>query len=210
MATIPYSPTPAAIPRFLQHIQSAGVPSKVSTRYLVSVGFKSTNDRSIIPVLKSIDFIDGSGIPTQRWRAYRDKSKAPAVLAAAIRQAYFELFETYPDAYRKDDEAIRNFFGSRSDLGEATLGLAVRTFKALSEKADFEGEELADERAEEISQLAQPATSQPRPRLNATVGTAPVVNINIQLELPATDDASIYEKLFAAMRKNLFPDGSSS
>ena len=210
MASIPYTPTPAAIPRFLQHIQSAGVPPKVSTRYLVSVGFKSTNDRYLIGILKSIDFIDASGVPTQRWRGYRDKGEAPGVLAAAVRHAYPELFETYPDAYRKDDEAIRNFFGSRTDLGESTLSLAVRTFKTLCEKADFEGAQVANEVVDEIARLAEHASNQPKARIGSAARVGPVVNINIQLELPATEDASVYEKLFAAMRKNLFPDGNSS
>src|SRR5947209_8998599 len=101
----------------------------------------------------SVVLLYTTGTPTERLRAYRDKAKAGGVLAAGIRQAYPELFETYPDAYRKDDEAIRNFFSSRTDLGEATLALAVRTFKTLCEKANFEGAELAEEIAAEISQL---------------------------------------------------------
>jgi len=31
------------------------------------------------------------------------------------------------------------------------------------------------------------------------------VNINIQLTLPATDDESVYDKLFASLKRNLFP-----
>ena len=210
MASVPYTPTPASIPKFLQHIQSAGVPAKVTQIYLVGVGFKSTNDRYLIAILKAIDFIDNSGTPTDRWRSYRDKAKAPGVLAAGIRHAYSELFETYPDAYRKDDEAIRNFFGSRTDLGESTLGLAVRTFKALCEKANFEGPEVTEEIVEDIGKLAKVEVKQGKAASGGMGATSPVININIQLELPPTEDASIYEKLFAAMRKNLFPDGSSS
>src|SRR6267143_621267 len=154
MATVPYTPQPASIPRFLQHIQSAGVPTKVTQVYLVGVGFKTSNDRYLIAILKAIDFVDTGGVPTERWRSYRDKAKAAGVLAASIRHAYPELFETYPDAYRKDDEALRNFFSSRTDLGESTLGLAVRTFKALCEKANFEGPEVTAEIVDDISQLA--------------------------------------------------------
>jgi len=210
VATVPYTPNPASIPRFFQHIQAAGVPAKVTNTYLEGVGFKSKNDRYLIAVLKAIGFLDNSGSPTERWRSYRDKAKGPGVLAAGIRHAYSDLFETYPDAYRKDDEAIRNFFSSRTDLGESTLALAVRTFKSLCLNANFEGAELVEETAAEIAELAKP-DERPATRAAASGGTrAPVININIQLELPATDDASIYEKLFEAMRKNLLTDGSSS
>ena len=39
------------------------------------------------------------------------------------------------------------------------------------------------------------------------VGVTPpgglTVNINLQLQLPATDDASVYDNLFSALRKHL-------
>ena len=43
MASLPYSPQPSAIPKFLKHIQGAGVPTKVTQAYLASVGFRSSN-----------------------------------------------------------------------------------------------------------------------------------------------------------------------
>ena len=38
--------------------------------------------------------------------------------------------------------------------------------------------------------------------------TAPNVTINITLQITATNDASIYDKFFASMKKYLFPDES--
>jgi hypothetical protein len=70
---------------FLQKIQAVGVPSKVTVKYLESIGFKSKNDRYLISILKAIGFVDDSGTPTDFWRAYRNKAEAPAVLAAAVR-----------------------------------------------------------------------------------------------------------------------------
>src|SRR5215472_16948064 len=103
-ADFPYLTNPASLGRFLEKIRAIGVPSKVNAVYLNSLGFKSSNDRPIIAVLKFLDFIDGSGIPKENWQKYRS-SAARAVLASAIRKAYSELFATYPDADRKDAEA---------------------------------------------------------------------------------------------------------
>jgi hypothetical protein len=36
--------------------------------------------------------------------------------------------------------------------------------------------------------------------------TGPDVTINISLQMAATNDAAIYDKFFAAMKKHLFPD----
>ena len=108
--TYTYHVNPVNLKKFLEHIQTAGVPSrKVTFQYVSSVGFKSTNDRAIITVLKAIGFLNKSGLATDIWRAYRNKSESKKVLAAALRKAYPTLFATYPDANRKDTEALRNF-----------------------------------------------------------------------------------------------------
>jgi len=204
MANAPYTPNTTAIPRFLTLIQSAGVPPKVSQDYLKSVGFKSSNDRYLIPILKALGFLDQSGTPTERWRAYRDKGRAKGVLAAAITEAYSSLFETYPDAFRRDNEALRNYFSTHSsNLNDSTLQLVVRTFKTLCESADFESPAAAEEILERVVVKDKEIV----PRQNRQEHGSLTVNINIQLQLPATDDATIYEKLFEAMNKTILARG---
>jgi hypothetical protein len=41
--------------------------------------------------------------------------------------------------------------------------------------------------------------------LAQAIGVAPQIAINIQLQLPETDNAEVYEKLFKALKDNLFP-----
>jgi len=203
----PYHVNAANLPKFLEHVQSSGVPAKVTAQYASSVGFKSSNDRAIITVLKFIGFIDNSGVPSSVWKAYRNRTESKKVLAAALRKSYATLFGTYPDAQRKDNEALRNFFSSHTSVGEATLGYMVRTFKVLAEMADFESEggeiELtendfpADDQGSAVTRIV-------RQRQQNNGGPAGMtVNINIQLQIPATENAAIYESFFAAMKKNL-------
>src|SRR5260370_32673431 len=116
MAQAIYPPNTNSIPRFLTHVQSAGVPPKVSGEYLKSVGFKSGNDRYLIPILKALKFLDSSGQPTDRWRAYRDKQKAKGVLAAAITGTHSRLVERYQGAHPLDEGALRAYF--RNDGGD--------------------------------------------------------------------------------------------
>ena len=209
MADFPYSPHAAKVKTFLVHVQKAGVPEKVTLKYLEKVGFKSTNDRYILGILKFLGFVDSAGIPTKTWTDYRNRQAAGATLAAAMRHGYADLFRTYPDAHRKDNEALRNYFSAHTKVAESTLGLIVMTFKALAAIADFEASPAAgsDESKEDTAAPSRrrPATttrgdSEARP---PTLGT-PTININIQLQLPATENASIYDKLFAALKKHLF------
>jgi hypothetical protein len=123
-----------------------------------------------------------------------------------LQKSYADLFRTYPDAHRKDNEALRNYFSAHTKVADSTLGLIVSTFKALCAIADF------DNPANEPETPAAASTPE-RPKValkeelaeRNSAGRAPAININIQLQLPATDDGKIYDNLFAAMKKHLFP-----
>jgi hypothetical protein len=206
--TYTYHVNPVNLKKFLEHIQTAGVPSrKVTFQYVSSVGFKSTNDRAIITVLKAIGFLNKSGLATEVWRAYRNKSQSKRVLAAALRKAYPTLFATYPDANRKDTEALRNFFSSHSSVGEGALGYMVRTFKTMADMADFESlaEPSPEVEVEGEGQEQQEEKGGAVVKHKVLSGTpnGMTVNINIQLQIPATDKADVYDSFFAAMKKHL-------
>jgi len=209
MADFPYSPHAAKLKQFLDHVQKAGVPEKVTLKYLEKVGFKSTNDRYLLGILKFLGFVDASGVPMRTWSDYRNRQTAGATLAAAMRRGYADLFRTYPDADRKDNEALRNYFSAHTKVAESTLGLIVTTFKALAAIADFEavaaaGGDTPEETAAPARRRAVTTTRSGEPEARAATPGVPTININIQLQLPATDDASIYDKLFAALKKHLF------
>src|SRR5688572_18195737 len=76
MADFPYTTVPGKIGTLFAKIREVGVPQKVTQQWLKSVGFKSSNDASLVGVLKYIGFIDGSAVPTLKWTQYRgDNSK---------------------------------------------------------------------------------------------------------------------------------------
>jgi len=199
MAKAPYTPTPQNVKEFFETIQSLGIPPRVHRAYLATIGFKSSNDHSLIGVSKSLGFVDTAGKPTTKWSDFKDKNKAPKVMADAIKTTYADLYSTYPDAEKKDDATLQNYFASTSGVAVSVARLMVRTFKNLCEFAGFEAKAAeehvttptapAGEKVGEIPPGVQPVT----------------LNINIQLQLPATENATIYEALFSALKKNLFP-----
>ncbi len=75
MAEFPYSPHAANVKRFLDHVQKAVVPEKVTLNYLKKVGF-SSNDRYILGILKFLGFVDACGMPTKTWTDYRNRQAA--------------------------------------------------------------------------------------------------------------------------------------
>ncbi|MEE9554186.1 MAG: DUF5343 domain-containing protein [candidate division Zixibacteria bacterium] len=197
MEKSPYIQSQNTIRRFFSHIQTSGKPSKVTYKYLESVGFKSKNDRPIIGILKFIGFLDSSGVPTELWQKYRTKQRGGIVLAKAIKSAYSSLFLLYPDAHRKDTEALRDFFSTHTTVGAASLQMMINTFKALCELANFEAD--ASEYLLETSSppVSSAITSQ------KTTQSGLVININIELGLPSDADPKTFENLFSAMKKYL-------
>jgi hypothetical protein len=210
VTTVPFTPSPNSIERFLNLIQSAGVPATVNMAYLKGVGFRSGNDSYLIPIFKQLGFLDATATPTDSWKSYRNKSEAPKVLAAGLHKAYAELFNTYPDAHRKDDEALHNWIRAKTDLNEEKVRQSVATFRTLCKHSEFDGTPVASIATDKppTDLTGTPPSGVTPPTIN--MPTAPSVTINIQLQLPPSADGDIYEKFFQAMKKYLYPDGSPS
>jgi len=195
-----YALKTGSLKEFLEKVKSKelGTPEKVTIDYLASIGYKSTNDRPIIRVLRSIDFIDESGKPKQNFSDFRTE-KSGQVMAAALRKTYADLFSTYPDPLKKSSEDLENFFATgKPTITKPTLGLYVDTFKTLCDFADFgvppvEGEAKGkeEEKKEEKKGIPQ-------------IPEGITINLNIQLTLPVTDDAKVYENIFKALKEQLF------
>lgn len=202
MVTYPYVPSPDKLPAFFQKIGGIGVPSKLTNQTLKSIGFTSSNDSRLLSVVKFLRFVDGNGVPTQSWTALR---KHPAsAIAQAVTSAYSSLFEHYPDAHQRDDEALRTFFSANTNVGSEAVRQTVATFKALAKLGDFSAIENPSNEEEVVAAVQKT----PKAKGHGGGGTSdtqlPVVNLNIQLQLPSDASAETFERFFEAMRKHLF------
>ena len=126
MAEIPYTTVPGTLKKLLQKIREVKKPDNATYNWLSSIGFKSTNAKSTIRVLKHIDFLDKSGVPTERWNQYRD-SHYQQVLGSAIRDGYAELYSTFPSPHELIDQELWHYFSSKSGAGKRTVDLMVST-----------------------------------------------------------------------------------
>ena len=197
MLDFPYTLNTGKIKPFLEHVKSAKKPPKVNRNYLESAGFKSKNDRALMKMMKFIGFLDSSGVPTDVWHGYRDPKRSEEVLAKAIRTAYSDLFGMYDDAFSKDDEALRSYFSSKTDVGKATVDYIVLTFKNLCKYADF-GAVPA-----EVTVSKPTVSLPPREEITPKVKIAPSLQLNIEIHIaPDTSDEKI-ETVFKNMKKYL-------
>jgi len=200
----PYILTPDAFRQFVTKLSSVGIPDKVNQPWLATLGFKSKNHRQFPGILQFVGLIDQSGRPTDKYKALRQGDEGRRKLGAYIGEAYADLFKVYPDADRKDMEALRNFFRARSTLGDRAVGAMAVTFQTLCSLALFNGAAGAPAEGEQVR--AAKGTEEPQKQRPATRGGL-TVNVNIQLELPATTDGDVYDKLFSSMARHILKFG---
>ncbi len=204
-----YLTTSKNLPDILSAIQQAQAPDRFTQSFLESLEFKSSSDRLIIGVLKSLGFLDDNGTPTERYYRFLDQSQGGAVLAEGIREAYADLFRVNKDAQKLDNQELINKFKtlSQGKLSASVLSKFSMTFTALVKQADFsrappppapekefekiEDEDDADDRATKVK--VKPS--------NLNLGG---MHYNIQLILPDTRDPKVFDALFRSLREHLF------
>jgi len=190
MANYAYTTVPGKIKGFFEKLRTVGVPQKATVEWLASIGYKSSNDRTLLKVLKFLSFCDSKGIPTKRWTEYRG-ANCGKVLATAIREAYQKLFYTYDDAHLRTDQELESYFSTRMGVGKEAVSKAVSTFKHLCELAEFDTTTRPEG--------SEPVPTGPMPRQ----AWKPSLHIDIQIHLSPDVTAEQLDLLLASMAKHL-------
>jgi hypothetical protein len=218
-----YLVTTKNLDAFLKSIQSAKAPERFTNKFLTQLDFSSSNDRLLIGVLKALRFVDDNGVPTQRYFDFLDQGQSGRVLAEGIRDAYSDLFTVNKNAQNMTIDEVKNklktlTLGQKSDN---VVSLMANTFKALSDLADWEAAPSAftstatpppvatAEKPESKTETpsAPPSTTPPPLTTvppNLDTGNRPLqLHYDIQIHLPESRDAAVYDAIFAALRKHL-------
>jgi Family of unknown function (DUF5343) len=187
----------------LNSIVGAQAPEKFTTRFLESLDYKSASDRLVIGVLKSLGFLADDGRPTQRYFDYLDQTRSAVVLAAAIREAYADLFQVNKSANAMSKAEIMNKFKtlSQGQYSESVLDKMAMTFTALCGLADFNTTTISLTPETPLNKDESVEIEAPRSTKNGlSIGG---LVYNIQLILPESRDAKVYDALFDALKRHL-------
>lgn len=206
MADFQYVLVPNKISTLFDRIRTVNRPAKVTQGWLLSNGFTSKNDRALIGLLKSLDYIDASGTPTA---AYGDLKSSEDLRRNSIgRQmavGYKVIFDHFPTdhiATSLTRDELANFIRPKVSAGASVVKNVVSTFFALKALAKFDDAATASLAAPALpAAVTRPTTKAPS---SSPAGAETLnVTINLSLEIPPTSDADVYDKLFAAMAKHL-------
>jgi len=204
-----YTQKAGAIPAYFDAILDAQPPDRFSIKFLENLGFTSTNDRLFISVLKDLGFLSADGAPQQRFYEFMDRSQSRKILAAAIQEAFSDLFAVNKKANELSADDVKNklrtlYAGKKTDN---VIDRIARTFTALCEYADFsistadvgrgEGGEV-DKREEREAKKVD--------RSIPTVSSAVALDslqYHINIVLPDTRDQAVYDAIFRSLREHL-------
>lgn len=115
-------------------MQAAQAPPRFTQKVLESLGYANPNERMMINVLKSLRFLDDTGVPTRRYHEYLDQSQSAAVLAAGVRDAYADLFRVNNSAQSMSNADVKNKMKTLSEgqFTDRVLSQMAGRFTALA------------------------------------------------------------------------------
>lgn len=206
MSDVIYTTVPGKIPTLLSKLKQVGVPPKVTGAWLKTIGFKSSNDGSLVGVLKQADLIDSNGVPTSRWSQFRG-ARGKEALGEGIRQGYSELYAVYPDAHSRSNTELEHVFSSSSKAGKQAIQKAVSTFKNLASEAEFNDETTVDELHIHAETLHAPVAEAKMAARASAKSDSPSLHIDVQVHISSEASADQIDQVFASMAKHLYGRG---
>lgn len=205
MPEFPYTTVPGKLGPLLDKIRHTGVPAKATAAWLKSIGFTSSNDTTLLPLLKFIGLCDQSGSPGEHWKQYRG-SHHGTILAQTIREGYTELFGINPQAQQQADSDLTSFFTTRSKAGKQVISKTVTTFKTLCSKADFQSP--LPSTPDTIAPPTQVHQEHKAPAPAAIIANpkypTPEVHIDIQIHISPEATPAQIDQIFKSMSKHLY------
>lgn len=203
------------LPAVFDAIKTARAPEKFTLRFLEDLGFKSTNDRLMLPLLKALRFIDDNGTPTQRYFDFLDDNQSARILADGIRDAYEDLFRLNKRAHTLTRADITGKLKSLTEgkKSEKVIDNMARTFLELSKLANFTDEKVVPTKIKPDPEVQEYPESVSEPRevreAETPIYQLPKVRLidgvtyRIEVVLPAVRDKAVYDAIFRSIKEHL-------
>jgi hypothetical protein len=183
-------------------IASAKVPPKFTHAFLgQTIGLKGTNDRPLIPLLRTLGYLDQSGTPTSKYAELKNPAIAKSSIGHAIRAAYAPLFAADENAHQLTGEKLKGLISQVAGTDEDMTARIASTFNALVKLADFSAATPNGDTKAEAEEEQEPEDREQQRTTRHGKGLRPEFHYNIQIHLPANGTEDVYLNIFNALRK---------
>ncbi len=197
----PYMNATGLVKRILEKIKEASTPKRFTLDFLgTKLGFTGGSAKAFIPFAKRMGILESDGSPTDLYKKFRNPEESGRAMADAMRRGYAEMFARNEYTYSLDRKKLEGLVMEITGMkkGDSTLKAICGTFEAVRAYADFDAaapsERSQDETQQEDNQSV-PADGRADAKLN--------LSYIINLVLPNTDDAAVFNAIFKSLRENL-------
>jgi hypothetical protein len=184
----------------LAKIRTAGTPPKFTNDFLkTSLGFPSSSDRGVIKVLKTLGFLSPDSVPTPRYNEFRQASTSGRAMALGLREGWAPIFLADQEAHTRTATQLKEIFKNVTGKAESVAEKMASTFKALTQKADFNATAAAPIETVELVEEVQDEVGKIQQRTQRGLA----LHHDIHLHLPPSSDVAVYTAIFRALREEL-------
>lgn len=198
--TLPYLSSNKNLAVLFQKIHAAKKPETFTQEYLRdTLGLKGSNDRPLIPFLRTLGFLDTGGRPSPSYDLLKNEKQAPVAIAEGVRHAYEPLFKANENANTLSTTDLKGLVSQVAGTDEDMTNRISGTFGAIVKLGDFAKKTPATTKdatatdAEKKHQDEQHRTDRG--------GLRPEFHYNIQIHLPANASEETYLNIFNALRR---------
>ena len=197
----------------MNSILGARAPERFTNKFLEDLGYKSSNDRLILGVLKSLGLLNDTGEPTQRYYDFLDQTQSKKVIATGIQEAYEDLFNLKRDAQNMSQEEVKNKLKTltQGSKGDKVIDSMARTFKTLCDYADWSeipiNSQVNSTSASKNNDISEKpdyvVQNSPKSVESKPISNQLGLHYNIQIHLPETTNMAVYDAIFKSIKKHL-------
>lgn len=201
---LPYLPSYKNLSKLFQAIATAKIPDAFTHGFLYeTMGLKGTGDRPLIPFLKKLGFLDGTGKPTAAYALLKNPAAAPSAVGEAMKVAYEPLFSANEKVYELPMEQLKGLIAQVAGTDTDMTAAIAYTFNALAKLANFTSRPGADSEKDVANEEEEQDAGETKSGDKQKSKLRPEFHYNIQVHLPSNGTEDTYLNIFNALRKAL-------
>lgn len=202
----PYLNAYGNIEKALKKLKAAQTPARFTQDFLgTKLGLTGGGARPLIPFFKRLGLLGSDGVPTARYKRFRNPGQTGKAAAESLRQGYQSLYEVNEYIHDASDDDLLGVVVQVTGL-EPTSGTTkaiIASFKAVNDFAIFEmddDQENEDNQDEEEDQYEGEGEGEgDHVVLKKGLGLSYTINLN----LPATSDIAVFDSIFKSLKEHL-------
>lgn len=197
----PYVNAYGNIGKALKKLKAAQTPPRFTQDFLATkLGLSGGSARPIIPFLKRAGLLGSDGVPTDRYKRFRNPGQTGRAAAEALHEAYQSLYEVNEYIHEATDDDLLGVIVQVTGLEptSSTTKAIAGSFKGLKDFAIFDAEEEQED-ADDESQEEQVQAEGNSVVISRGLGLSYTINLN----LPATSDIAVFDSIFKSLKEHL-------